>query len=273
MNKRFYIISFLAILIITGFLFLKPEAQAVTSGGVTSPVSGAAIITNMGYPIYFLGSNGGTSGNILYNVQYNPVNGFSGYGWSPQYGWIQFSGTTATALSLVGGYLNQNDNEVPEWANGLIKLNGSTGGTSGNISYSVTFDATTGNAINHWAWGGNVIGWIDFSGVKLLLPTVVNEGCAGAHYYCVPVEGFPLTVGDNRTSSTSEDGITTYYSWTCPINGGTSESCQESEDNIPITPTTTCLDNPTYPLCCTVVPPTTPDDKALCRKQPHYIEN
>jgi len=189
--KKFYIISFLTVLIIiAGFLFLKPEAQAVTSGGVTSSVSGTATITNMGYKIHFLGYNGGTSGNISYNVQYNSATGFSGYGWSPEYGWVDFNGLSATALSLQ----NPNDVEISEWANGAIKLKGSDGGTSGNIPYSVTFDPVTGNTVNHWAWGGNVIGWIDFSNVKISLAGN-NEGCAvGNPYFCVSAEGIILLV-------------------------------------------------------------------------------
>lgn len=261
MNKRFYIISFLAILIIiAGFLSLKPEAQAVTSGGVTSPVSGTAIITNMNYPIRFLGYDGGTSGNIPYSVQYNSVTGFSGYGWSPQYGWINFSGSKATALSLQ----NPNDTENAEWADGAIKLSGSTGGTSGNISYSVSFDQDgTANSVNRWAWGGNVIGWVDFSGVKITLVTNPNDGfCSWTHWICI-----------QGTSVKNVEG-TDAWTWDCNgINGGTDAiDCFENK-----TPPT-CTDDdiagltdPINPPCyCSVAKHKT---EYACKKKPGYKEN
>ncbi|MBU0611967.1 hypothetical protein KKA39_00685, partial [Patescibacteria group bacterium] len=155
--KKFYIILSLAVLSATvGFVFLKPETQAQNT---SSPVAGVATIVNTGYSISFSGPNGGTSGNISYGVEYN--NGaMDGFAWSPEYGWVQFNGTSAMVLSLQ----NPNDKETTEWANGLIKLNGDDGGASGNISYGVSFDPATGasDPTNHWAWGGNVIGWVDF---------------------------------------------------------------------------------------------------------------
>jgi len=165
--KKFYVISFFIILIIiTGFLSLEPKAQALSIA-----VSGTATITNTGYLIYFNSTDsgilGGTSGNISYSVQYDPSTGFSGYAWSSEYGWIQFiSGSpSAQASSFVGA----NDTETPtDWATGAISLSGTNGGTFGNIPYNVTFNPMTGNVINHWAWGGNVIGWVDFSNVKIV---------------------------------------------------------------------------------------------------------
>lgn len=158
--KKFYIILFFAILIIvTGFLFLQPKVQAQTS----SIVSGTAIFQNLkdegytvsGYTLYFSESDSGVSGT---NVTYDAASGFNGFAWSPSYGWVDFNGLTALAPSF------QNDNETPDWANGAIDLN-NTG---------ISFDPVTGNALNHWAWGGNVIGWIDFSGVSIA-PT--NDLC------------------------------------------------------------------------------------------------
>ena len=271
--KKFYIISFLTVLIIiAGFLFLKPEAQAVTSGGVTSPVSGTATITNMGYKIHFLGYDGGTSGNISYNVQYNSATGFSGYGWSPEYGWVQFNGTTATALSLVGGYPNRNDNEVPDWATGAISLKGTTGGTSVNIPYSVTFDPVTGNTntVNHWAWGGNVIGWIDFSNVKIV-PAGIIEGCAASHYFCIPTNDPTLSSNYHDSSITNLNGSITYtYTWDCSINGGAdTESCSQTVTVPPPDCTEPEIANPDNPPCYC---PNHPTDYN-CKKKPAYKEN
>ena len=261
--KKFYIISFLTVLIIiAGFLFLKPEAQAVTSGGVTSLVSGTATITNMGYKIHFVGYNGGTSGNISYNVQYNSATGFSGYGWSPEYGWVDFNGLSATALSLQ----NPNDVEISEWANGAIKLKGSDGGTSGNIPYSVTFDPVTGNTVNHWAWGGNVIGWINFSNVKIS-PAGNNEGCAvGNPYHCIPTSIIDI---NGYSTTDDENGITT-YTWKCPTSDG-EITCKWTKPapELDCTPDEmNNLDLGNLPCYCSSHP-----TNYNCKKKPAYKEN
>jgi hypothetical protein len=247
--KKLYIILFFAVLIIiAGFLFLQPRVQAQTS----SAVSGTAEIVNMGYKIYFSGSNGGTSGNIPYNVQYDTSAGkMTGYAWSPEYGWIQFNGSSATALSLQ----NPNDRESPEWADGIIKLNGTDGGTSGNIPYSVTFDPATGNALNHWAWGGNVIGWIDFSGVKIT-PTIttptcsiipisstINSGDSVTLYWsssnttsCIASNGSGSWAGVNKpTSGTfgATPSTTTTYDMSCLGNDGTNATCSATVTVVP----------------------------------------
>ena len=299
--KKFYIISFLTVLIIiAGFLFLKPEAQAVTSGGVTSPVFGTATITNMGYKIHFLGYNGGTSGNISYNVQYNSATGFSGYGWSPEYGWVDFNGLSATALSLQ----NPNDVEISEWANGAIKLKGSDGGTSGNIPYSVTFDPVTGNTVNHWAWGGNVIGWIDFLSVKIVPTTAPTVTLIATPLYIAQGEqsllswyGNNLVVPNQCTTSwgnsTNPNKVnplsTTTYTVSCL---GTNEQNATGSATVTVYPLGTCLnpnatnfgligfctfDDGVFPGTCSDgiqnQDETGIDTGGVCTKIPRYIEH
>jgi hypothetical protein len=137
----------------------------------------------------------------------------TGYAWSPEYGWIQFTGSSAIALSFVGA----NDTETPtDWANGQISLS--------SPNYRVAFDPVTGFAVgkgvdsnpNHWAWGGNVIGWIDFSGVSIAPINLNNGVCATSHYHCT-----------QGTSVNNVDGANA-WTWNCNgINGGTNASCSE----------------------------------------------
>jgi len=208
--KKIYTISFFAILIIiSGFFFLRNKVDAQNS---LSPVSGLATITNMGYSISFSGNNGGTFGNIPYNVQYSPTGGFTGYAWSPEYGWIQFNGITATVLSLT----QNNDNEFDQngnpanWATGAISLSGSNGGTSGDIPYSISFNPDgTANATNHWAWGGNVIGWVDFSGVTTL--PAGTSLCNFTPAFATILQGDSVDIywsGNNTTSCVASGGWT-----------------------------------------------------------------
>jgi len=271
--KKFKLICFLTVLIVSvSFIFFlyfthKTQAQSVNA------VSGtASIINSVGYKIYFSSTDngsplGGTSGNIPYSVQYNPSTlGMTGYAWSPEYGWIQFNGATATALSFVG----VNDTESPtDWAKGLIKLTGTDGGTTANILYKVFFDPLTGvvDTTNHWAWGGNVIGWVDFSGVSVALagvpsctltatPSAINSGdsslliwygsnlascsASGAWSGSQPISGGPLNTGALTTSTT--------YTLSCLGTNGANTQCSTTITVVD------CSTNPIYPLCCSVNP-------------------
>ena len=171
--KKSHLISFLAIIIVSvSFgLFLNLQKTQATGG---SPVSGTAIFENLKaegytqdyYTLYFDGNNGGTTGTMPINVTYDQTAGFGGSAWSPSYGWVQFNYTGVKNLAEAWSLKNPNDTESVEWANGLIKLSGSDGGTTGNMTYGVTCP-TTGGSCSGYAWGGNVIGWIDFSGVSI----------------------------------------------------------------------------------------------------------
>ncbi|MFA6524195.1 MAG: hypothetical protein WC264_02385 [Candidatus Paceibacterota bacterium] len=267
-KKNFYIISFFAILIIiTGFLFLQTKADAQST---SVPVSGTAVITNMGYSISFSGNNGGTLGNIPYNVQYDiSNNSFSGYAWSPEYGWVNFTGLSASIPSF------SNDTETPtNWATGAISLKGTNGGSSANIPYSVAFNLDgTANSVNHWAWGGNVIGWIDFSGV-VITTNIINGTCSYTHYICA-----------SGTNSNFVDGTST-WTWDClGANGGTNQTGCSQDKNICTPPqvlnsNNECVD-PTYSSCNNNLELDNGEtgidcgglDCPSCKKPPKYIEN
>lgn len=318
MKKKIKLILFLVFVIALAFLVFFFNSASKTDAQVDSApnVSGAAVIYNTGDLIYFSGTNGGTTGNISYNVNYN--NGsFSGYAWSPEYGWIQFNGTSANILSF------QNDSESPSWANGLIKLNGTDGGStniigipsvsnpvgvSANISYSVVFNPTTGiaDSVNHWAWGGNVLGWIDFSGVTVsgetdLCPTINGIQTV---YPCGPCPNYPtatsipngmiidsdtgncVTPGPNEpTLSASTNGLTTIV-WSnaencVPIPNVAFPEWSDVDLNdygtlsLEVLTTTVfsmnCNGNIiSVPVCILGTP--TPAG-VICKKPPHYIED
>ena len=234
-----YIVIILLVLLFFVFLSAKTKAQNNNTNFIGT-LTGTATIVNTGYPISFSGSDGGAGGIINYSTQYNVSNNsMTGYAWSPEYGWIQFSGSTGNVLS----FQNNNDHENPDWANGHISLIGTNGGTSGVIHYSVVFNPLTNHfdTINHWAWGGNVIGWIDFSNVNLSIdycpnipgvqnspfcPTTITDVCPNIDFlqvtvpagmiidpgtgFCVnsPVPPNPTPSGPSITSITI-NGLTT----------------------------------------------------------------
>ena len=149
------------VIIITS-VYIFNSTHKVEATGSSSVVSGTATITNMpDYTIYFSGvnANGGS-------VQYDPSTGFSGNAWSPEYGWVNFSGWTATVPSF------EYDSESTDWATGQISLNASDintriAGTSyGGVS-PIGVTVANDGTVSGYAWGGNVLGWIDFSGVTV----------------------------------------------------------------------------------------------------------
>ena len=178
-NKFISISVILAVLMSFGtFLYFSSKTEALTS---VSNVTGYAQIKNAN-KIYFNGQNGGNTANIPFAVTYDDATGkLSGFGWSEDYGWLDFRAGDATINITTGAltgkakllsFQNPGDAESPEWADGWVSFSGSNGGDDSwpNISYKVIFDIIgTGNAdaVYHWAWGGNVVGWVDFSNVKV----------------------------------------------------------------------------------------------------------
>ena len=304
--KKNHTVSFLLVMIafisFAFFLSLTPKMQAQIPS--TNLVSGTAIITpdNLNYPIYFSGPNANGGG-----VQYNTSGNLSGYAWSPAYGWLDFSAGLAkidpttkvmTGKARMISLQNPNDTESTEWADGVMTFKGTNGGVLGGISYGVIFNLTTGQG-SGYAWGGNVIGWVDFSGVSIV-PNPTG-------YSCTNNCSTPITGGAYLTQSACTTGCTTGYSCTnncsTPITGGaylTQSACTTACTTQGYSCTNNCSSlisggqyftqaacttactacdplNPTYPACCLIispiVPPATAEDVAACRKIPHYIED
>lgn len=125
---------YLALVLLLSSFYLYADADSV-SGYVWS--------SNIGW-IKMSGSN--------YGVDYNSNTGsLSGYAWSPNIGWIRFDGSN-TAKALAGG-----SPEAGGW-DGLIRLNGP------NFGIDYVKDTVRGCYLNGWAWGSDVIGWIQFTG-------------------------------------------------------------------------------------------------------------
>ena len=251
MKKSKLILSVIAIVFLVSFIFLfhstnKTHAQSAASCTPSAPcvVSGTAVFTNTatdltipapGYQIYFsdYSGYGGTTGNMTYSASYDSTNGINGYAWSPEYGWIQFNDWTATVLSF------ENDAETPDWATGAISLNGSNGGTTGNILYNVAYDPASGVNTGRWAWGGNVLGWIDFSGTSIT-PNA-SSTCA-----ITPASSTitPPTPPTSVTLTFSGSNVTN-----CTVSGGSFGITGVSE-SIPGSSTVTPSTTTTYNMSC-----------------------
>jgi hypothetical protein len=134
------------------------------------------------------GNPTGLTASNLYLVSLDTTTGdLSGYGWSENGGWVDFSPTTGypkaagtipadahgaqvdptclasggTSCSVTGWIRfvageDNNPNDTGSW-DGWVSLS-----SGGGIAYGVTYDSTTGD-FSGLAWGGMDAGWIDFS--------------------------------------------------------------------------------------------------------------
>lgn len=121
---------------------------------------------------------------VSYGVSIDPQTGnLLGNAWSSNVGWIQFGGlsgfpsgtsTTASNAKLVGS-------NIVGWAKAL-SANGF--GWDGWISLTGANHGVTrsGSSLSGFAWGSDVVGWIDFSGVSfdaVGFPTVTFDTLVG----------------------------------------------------------------------------------------------
>ncbi len=164
------VMIFLLILFIV-FSFNQNEnnlQQIKVEAGEEHNLSGYAWSENIGW-ISFNCLDEDTCGSVNYGVNLESNNELSGYAWSDNIGWISFNESDldncpkgACKAQLVGGILKgwakalAGDEENDGW-DGWISL-----GTqpSGTIDYEVVLN---GSEFSGYAWGSDVVGWIDFN--------------------------------------------------------------------------------------------------------------
>lgn len=113
----------------------------------------------------------------------------NGYAWSENIGWIQFGGLSGFPSTTNGSNAKIVGNSLTGWARVVSGFTPSgvdnRGGFDGWISlsgsnYGVTIN---GNNFGGYAWGSDVVGWVDFSGVRV---TKIQNPCKGPYGTTVP---------------------------------------------------------------------------------------
>lgn len=165
----------------------SPYAYSQSSGAI----AGWAWSDNIGW-ISLNCSNTSSCGTSNYGLTLNADNTVAGYGWSEHIGWVKFGGLSgfpdatagnarvvngvltgwAKALAGEGGaqYITPPPAEVPSGWDGWIKL-------ASTPTFKV--DISAGNDLTGWAWGGTVIGWLqfqDFASSCFQTPTYFCDG-------------------------------------------------------------------------------------------------
>lgn len=163
------------------FLWLLPLSSHAFFDLQSVPLGGYAWSSNIGW-IAMSGA--------AHNVTVNTDGTLSGYAWSSNIGWIRFGGLSGFPTG--GGTVAQNANlvetapgslnyELRGWARAcagaanVASCSGGAhpdaGGWDGWIALSGTDHgislSAVGAATNSYAWGGTVIGWVDFSRIEI----------------------------------------------------------------------------------------------------------
>jgi hypothetical protein len=276
-KKSRLLIAFLILFLIAFsiYFYLSPSTAQATNANF----SGYAWSPNTGW-LNFSG--------VKYDISTGDV---SGYAWSSNTGWVQFgglsgfptgSGTVSTNanVNLTTGKMtgwakvlslpNPKDTESTEWADGWISLGGTL------PAYTVGFNTTTGVAnANSYAWGSNVLGWINFSNVKMDVspsPSVLlnanpvnivsgtssalswsgnnlttsSTGCVASGGTSLWVGNQPSPIGTFSTGNLSTGSSPTTYTYGIKCLGvgtnGAVYSTPISYANVVVYPTGTCID-------------------------------
>lgn len=179
-----------------------PKATKVFAAG--GDFTGAAWSANIGW--IDLGNAGASYGVRM--PMTGTVRNLSGVAWSSNIGWVSFDSAATTGCPsgvcqarVEWGASGGSAVPVKGWAracsvfasgcSGSLKAGGvnglSLGGWDGwislgdgngtdNITYGVTINTSTGEATGR-GWGSEVVGWVDFSGVKVAVTGTATEIC------------------------------------------------------------------------------------------------
>ena len=170
------------------YSFRGQPVQSASNGNV----SGWAWSENIGW-ISFNGSN--------YGVNIDSGNGkLSGHAWSENIGWISFNESdtgappfddpcadaTCIAKAIAPGQLGKSDVDIHGWARVLAYGDGWDGWIRFDHGRTNEVYIDINKGLHGWAWGSDVVGWIDFSEVIVDINATPTVSCDRAEFiYCV----------------------------------------------------------------------------------------
>lgn len=168
-----------------------------------------------------------------YGVNKNDNGTLVGYAWSSNIGWIQFGGLDTNSMPSGSGTKSidakVNDGKLEGWAKALsADGNGWDGWISlAGTNYSVTLSGTD---FTSFAWGSDVVGWIDFAWVKInvassQLSFSADSSIAYAPDYKATLRWDVTPAGESLINCTADSSS--------PLNANTVSSWYGLVDGIP----------------------------------------
>ncbi len=202
--------------------------QQITSSNLARG-SGAGWISLNSNGLTSTGASTGYISTVSYKVTIDDTTGqWNGMGWSEYMGWIDFNPSGPYPVqpgnTISGGVKTDwSTGKTCGWARALAGGTSQSGGWDGWISmcgtsFGVTIDSLTGQ-MSGMAWGDMVMGWIDFSRVKI----VINPSAPS-----VTISATPNTLTCPTSSSPRGQSATSTITWsgtnvdpgTCVATGG-----------------------------------------------------
>lgn len=152
--------------------------------------------------------DGDDSYTISYGVSFNDSTGvFSGYAWSDNIGWIDFTPSSGYPESPSHGVELEVDDTVTGWARALSGAD-EVDGWDGWIKMSDSgegYGVSLGEgSFDGYAWGSDVVGWIDFDAVQL--EEFCGDGVCdiGENFGTCPTDCGPICGDDNCEENKGE---------------------------------------------------------------------
>lgn len=188
----------------------------------TTSLSGYAWSDTIGW-ISMNCETGGNLGSDIcstsdYGVDVSPVTGeLYGYAWSDTIGWISFNTADTLTCPLGSCQARITATGLDGFARALAGGTAESGGWDGYINLNGVI-RTSNTALSGYAWGSDVIGWVDMSGVTLDLACANGalDFPACTQTPTVTLSATPTTISYNSSST---------LSWT--VSGGAA-SCTAS---------------------------------------------
>lgn len=159
-----------------------------------------------------------------YGVDIDGSGNFSGRAWSSNIGWVDFAPSSGYPSGPNHG-VRLSGSDVIGWARADAGGTAGSGGWDGWIKMSGSWSdgvSLNAGAFDGYAWGGDVVGWIDFDGVTYVVPPTLS------------ITANPTSVIDGSTTmlewtSTNMDSCTATGDW----SGGKAVNTTDTEEVTP----------------------------------------
>lgn len=169
---------FLGVLCLAGALLFAhaPKAESQTS----ATISGHAWSDTIGW-ISLNCTNHGTCGTSNYGIVYGYGGTLGGYAWSDSIGWVSAQSSDLTGCPSAPCTATLSGGAFSGWLRALSGGSVGAGGWDGWIRLNGPGYGPTevGGNVSGYAWGSDVVGWLDFDQVSVAYSCPAFYGCTG----------------------------------------------------------------------------------------------